>query len=440
MNKAVLVPLYFDPGRDGEFDAQLSRLNTLLKDEAEFLPPVALGKKLPAADAVIFPQILGEAYRQVEKIKKIPLPILIVTSRFGTLSMWDWEIKGFLAAEGILSFAPYDLADTRKLCAMLAVKRELRSTRFLVFQDNPGEGFQAEIFKRFYWWEDLAVRAVRKRFGVTVRKKSFAAFGARARAIPDEKAEAALAALSFPRRELPPQALRSAVKLYLALAEEAAADESIKAMGINCLNESHFSDTTPCLAWNLLFKERGLTWGCEADLLSMMTQHLIYRSLGVPLMMTNIYPFLMGETALTHEKIKSFPRVASAPEDHILTAHCGYLGVLPEPFASDWELAPKVLAIVNDNAHAIDARLPEGDVTLVKLDPRCEKLLVIEGSLEGYAGFPGSDCRNGAVIRVPDGHALMRRAGSHHQILCRGHLARDLEYLCGIFELQVVRI
>ena len=36
----------------------------------------------------------------------------------------------------------------------------------------------------------------------------------------------------------------------------------------------------------------------------------------------------------------------------ILAAHCGYLGVVPQPFATEWALRKKVLAIVNDNATA----------------------------------------------------------------------------------------
>jgi len=35
-----------------------------------------------------------------------------------------------------------------------------------------------------------------------------------------------------------------------------------------------------------------------------------------------------------------------------------------------------------------------------------KKLLVVEGTLEGYAQYPGSDCRNGAVVRVENGHDL----------------------------------
>ena len=124
--KARLVPIYFDPGRDEGFDEQLARLGELLVDDAEFLPPVALGAALPAeADAVVFPQMLGEAYRRVADFRAIDVPILVVTSEFGTLNMWDWEIVAYLEGEGVSTFAPYTLAQTRMLCRASAVRRDL---------------------------------------------------------------------------------------------------------------------------------------------------------------------------------------------------------------------------------------------------------------------------------------------------------------------------
>ena len=69
--KARLIPIYFDPGRDDDFDTQLGFLKNLLIDFADFLEPVALGQPLPEAEAVVFPQLLGEAYRQVAAFQAI---------------------------------------------------------------------------------------------------------------------------------------------------------------------------------------------------------------------------------------------------------------------------------------------------------------------------------------------------------------------------------
>ena len=147
--KARLVPVYFKSGRDDDFNSQANRLAGLLAEEAEILEPVALGSTLPEAEAVVFPQLLGDAYSQTRELNEITLPLLIITSEFGTVSMWDWEIASYLRSVGIETIAPYNLEQTKKMCKGLAVKRELAQAKFLVFQDNPGDGFQADIFKRF---------------------------------------------------------------------------------------------------------------------------------------------------------------------------------------------------------------------------------------------------------------------------------------------------
>jgi len=438
--KARLAPLYFDPGRDDGFDEQLSVLGALLGDRVELLEPVPLGAPLPEAEAVVFPQLLGEAYRRLADFQAIRLPILIVTSEFGTLSMWDWEIISYLGAEGVATIGPYQLEQTKKICAALGVKRELKETKFLVYQDNPGEGFQPAIFKRFYWWEDECTERIRDRYGVRIVKKSFRELGAAAKEIPDQEADAAWGGRQVSSEDVSPKAANGAAKLYLALERELDEDDSIRALGINCLNESHFSDTTPCFAWNALFEERGLIWGCEADTVSMLTKYIFHRALGVPLMMTNLYPFLLGQAALKHERIEDFPVVEAEPENHLLVAHCGYMGVIPESFSSQWTLRPKVLGIVDEHATAIDARLPTGDVTLAKLHPTFDRMTVAEGSLEGYVQYPGSDCLNGGIVRVRDGRKLMGALASHHYVLLTGHNLADLELISQVFDLRVEEI
>ena len=139
--KPKLVPLFFEPGRDEGFDLQLANLRSLLGGEAELLPPSPLGADLPSeADAVVFPQLLGEGYRRVEDFQKIKVPILIITSEFGTLSMWDWELISYLREHGVKPIAPYSIEQTRKVIAALRVKNELRQSKFLVYQDHPGAG------------------------------------------------------------------------------------------------------------------------------------------------------------------------------------------------------------------------------------------------------------------------------------------------------------
>jgi hypothetical protein len=439
--KAKLVPVFFQKADDPDFVKQINHLKTILTDEAEILTPIALGAPLPKeADAVVFPQMLGEAYRRVDQIKAIKLPLLVITSEFGTVSMWDWEINNYLSSLGITVLAPYNLDQARMICKSISLKREMKNTKFLVYQDNPGEGFQAEIFKRFYWWEDECVANLQKKFGFTVVKKSFKEMAAKAKEIPDSEAQAAWDKRkgNIPTSGISNKSILSSIKVYLMVKREIDNEPSIISAGINCLNESLYSDTTPCLAWDILFEEQKIVWGCEADLISMVTKVLIHKAMDVPFMMTNMYPFLMGMAALKHEKISGFPEVESNPEDHILMAHCGYLGVVPQSFATQWTLKEKVLAIVDDNANAMDARLPEGDITLVKIMPPFDKISVVEGKLENYAQFPGSDCRNGAIVRVKNGHRMMKEMASHHYIVTVGKNLPALEYLANIFDMDCI--
>jgi len=170
----------------------------------------------------------------------------------------------------------------------------------------------------------------------------------------------------------------------------------------------------------------------------MVTKILIDKTIGVPFMMTNLYPFEMGDAALKHEHIPNFPAVEGNPDDYILAAHCGYLGVVPQSFSTEWRLRPKVLTIVDENANAIDARLQTGDVTLVKLMPPFDRWSIVEGELPKYAGFKNSHCLNGAVIRVPNGKRLVADLVSHHYIVTTGHNQEDLAAVSKVFDLECV--
>jgi len=435
--KARLIPVYFLPGRDEEFDRQLPRLEQQLAQEAELLPPAALGSDLPQAEAVVFPQLPGQAYQRIEDLKKIDLPLMVLTSEFGTINMWDWEIVNFLKAHDLTTFAPYSLEQTRTICRMLGVKRGLQRTKFVVIQDRPGEaGHQADIFRRMYGYQEQCRVDLQNRFGVRIEKLSFQEFGRKTKEIPDSRAERSIDLERWPAEGVTPQAQVAAQKFYLALKDLLAQDPDIGAVGINCLNESFYSDSTPCLAFCRLFEEDGLIWGCEGDLVSMATEYIVHKSLKAPFMMSNIYPFLMGMAALKHERIESFPDIAE-PENHILVAHCGYFGLAPRCFCTDWTLRPKALAIVEETATAVDARLPKGDLTLAKLDQSFKKLLVVKAELTDYVQYPGSDCRNGGILKVRDGRRMMNSFYSHHNILLPGLWDQEMINLAQVFDLEL---
>ncbi|HAK47007.1 MAG TPA: hypothetical protein DCO79_13960 [Spirochaeta sp.] len=436
--KAKLVPVFF-PSKDEQFQKQIDYLKKKLGEYAEILSPVPLGADMPAdVDAALFPQILGDAYTMADEIQKIAdadLPMLVITSAYGTFSMWDWEINNFLRSKGMNLIMPHNLETSIKLCKILATKRDMKSTKFRVYQDNPGEGMQPWIFKCFYWWTDECTDQIKRKFGVEIEKKSFKTLADQAKAVTDSDAVTEWKKWDFPMEGMGDTAVNNAVKMFLAL-ERDLDDDAVKGMGINCLNESAFSNTTPCLAWNMLYEKYDMMWACEADTVTLTTKYLLHKSLGMPIMMTNIYPFLMDKAATAHEKIPGLPEFVDKPEDHVLLAHCGYFGLVPRSFCSSWKCKPPVLEIVDKDAHMFDARYPEGPLTLAKLDATMEKMFVTEGELEGYIQYDdSSDCRNGGILRVKDGYKFLDKVYSHHLLFMTGKQQRDIGLVGKIFDI-----
>jgi hypothetical protein len=188
-----------------------------------------------------------------------------------------------------------------------------------------------------------------------------------------------------------------------------------------------------------MWKDFKLVWGCEGDTMAMMTEYMIKYALGVPFFMTNLYPFLMGKAALAHERIPHFPEV-DEPENHILLAHCGYFGLMPEEFSTEWALRERVLAMVDPNATMIDARWPLGKITFAKLQPYLKKLSLSEAELTGYVQYENSDCINGGIVKVKDGRGFVQNVASHHYIVMQGHHAANFKLLETIYDIEVEEI
>lgn len=441
MRKAICVPVYFGAANERErreFGEQLARLEEMYSDVAEFLSPVRAGDELPKADAVVFPQLIGAAFAERESLKRYDMPFVVLTSRFGTVEMWDWEIVSFLRGEGLTVFSPYSVDLARVVLRSIAARASLREgAKFVMFQDSPGEGMQAYIFKRFYWWESECSDKMESAFGMKLIYRSWREVCEASRAVTDDEARAVCADWNVNMEDVPEGDYLRAVKLYIAIKSVLDEIGGVAGVGANCLNESFHCDTTPCLAWNMLFERDGIIWACEGDTLTLLSTYILYNALDAPMMMTNIYPFLVGMAALAHEKIDKFPDIDD-PDNHALGVHCGYCGFAPRNFCSRWTLRPKVLEIVDEHATVVDCELPKGPATLAKIYADFKKLSIIEAEIEGYAQYPGSDCRNGTLIRYRDGERVMEELCSHHALLITGRQKARLLQLARVFGWETV--
>jgi len=170
----------------------------------------------------------------------------VITSEFGTVSMWDWEIRDHLRRRGVSTIAPTSLDESYDVCRALAVKGALARSSMLAYQDDLSAGMQPDIFKRFFWWEDECVNDVQSKLGVTVEHRSFEALAARASAVTIERVEQAWSqwAGKVPILDLSKTAREDAMRLYVALGDDLDEAGDVIAAGINCLNESASSTTT----------------------------------------------------------------------------------------------------------------------------------------------------------------------------------------------------
>ena len=443
MDKPKILVLFFkdiNQREVGELHQQCSVLRELYGDLVDFTEPVAVGSPLPSdVDAVVFPQLVGAAFKEKEELKKITLPVMVITSEFGTVEMWDWEIVTFLRDAGLNVFSPYSVELARCIFRAIACKEQMKDgVRFLMFQDSPGEGMQANIFKRFYWWEEECTRLLEETFGLKIIYRSYSKLSNDAKEISDERAREVSGNWQVPMEGVSEEDFLKAVKVYIAVKEVMEEVGEVEGVGANCLNESCHSETTPCLAWNMLYEQDGILWACEGDTLTLVSTFIFYSILKQPIMMTNIYPFLMGMAALKHEKIDHFPQIPN-PDHHALGVHCGYFGLAPQSFCTGWTLRPKVLGIVSDNAIMVDCQMATGPITLAKLGSDMKRLTLIECEISDYVQYPGSDCRNGALIHYKNnnGHDVMDALSSHHALLIQGNRIPMIIQAARIFGFEV---
>ena len=433
--RAKVVPIRFKEinARElGEYKQQLEILNAIYGDVAEFMNTVVAGDPIPECDAIVFPQLIGAAYHYKDVLRQYDKPMIVITSQFGTVDMWDWELIAYMRSAGFNVFSPYNIELGKVIFRAIAAKEHMKGAKFLMFQDDPGEGMQAYIFKRFYWWEKECSEQIKKFFGAKLIYKSWKAVNQRAAEIDAQKALDEFASWDIPCEGITEENKLNVARLYLAICEVIDELGGVDGIGANCLNESMYSNTTPCLIWNMLFEKYGIIWCCEGDTLTLISTYVLYQSLRQPIMMTNIYPFLVGKAAIHHEKIDDFPPVPD-PENYALGVHCGYAGFAPRSFCSKWKMVPKVLAIVDEKAYMIDCELPTGDMVLAKINPSFDRITVIPGQIEKYVQVPGTDARNASLLHYSKGEKVMEELPSHHQMIITGRQQAAISQIARVF-------
>ena len=169
--KAKLLPLYFkerNPRETREFEEQLKKPQILYGAEADFLPPSAAGRACPSRCRRHSIPPASRSCLSIPRIYRERLAADYYSNlrirHCGNVGLGDRGLSaGRTGSKRILP--PYQCELAKVVLRALSAKRKLRSgMKFLMLQDNPGEGMQAYLFKRFYWWDKSCTRQIEDTF------------------------------------------------------------------------------------------------------------------------------------------------------------------------------------------------------------------------------------------------------------------------------------
>jgi len=311
------------------------------------------------------------------------------------MAMWDWEIINYLKAEGVSLLAPLLglPGRSRPVVPSLPSGSCERAGSCL-----PGQSWRGRLPAEHLQSLLLVARRVRRADPRKVRAKDREEErqGTRRqrKAIPDAQARE-----DWDRIRDTVHSLTSATRAtsrheaYRAVRDEL--DEGEGALRWDQLPErvgllGHDPVPRP---GTFSTRSATLSGAARADTVSMLTKFIVHRSLRVPVMMSHLYPFLMGQGRWKHERIPEFPRVDD-PENYVPGGSLRLPGSGAQSFATEWNLRRKVLRHRRRQRHGDRCPAAGGRPDALKARSHFERLVMVEGELSA-CGLPGSDCRNG---------------------------------------------
>ena len=96
-------------------------------------------------------------------------------------------------------------------------------------------------------------------FGAKLIYRSWKEVNARAEQMDSARALAEFRSWELPMEGISEEQQTLLGKLYLAIRETIEELGGVDGIGANCLNESMYCRTTPCVIWNQLFEKFGIT-------------------------------------------------------------------------------------------------------------------------------------------------------------------------------------
>ena len=197
------------------------------------------------------------------------------------------------------------------------------------------------------------------------------------------------------------ETLHEAIVFYLAL-KKIVKKYDLKGLTIKCFDLLKKYKNTACLALALL-NEEGITAGCEGDMASLITMHIIYALTGRSSFMAN-------------------PSKFNYEDNTLLLAHC----TVPLNMVSSYSLTTH---FESGLGIGVKGEMPEGRITLCKIAPdySLDNTLCMPASIKESVNIPGY-CRTQIVVSLGEEGMLelLKASFGNHVIVSYGDVYQDM--------------
>ena len=195
--------------------------------------------------------------------------------------------------------------------------------------------------------------------------------------------------------------LHEALVFYLSL-KKLVKKYNLKGLTIKCFDLLRKYKNTACLALALL-NEEGITAGCEGDIASLLTMHVIYALTGRSSFMAN-------------------PSKFNYEENTLLLAHC----TVPLNMCSSYSLTTH---FESGLGIGVKGEMPEGRITICKIAPdySLDNTICIPASIKESVSIPGY-CRTQIIVSLGEEGMLdiLKASFGNHLIVSYGDVYQDL--------------
>ena len=401
-------------------------LVTRIPGEADVLLPLTTEQIVPSKGLRV-----DKAF-QLEPLKLLDKPIFL-WAEGGYYSPWNKAALVYLRLRGAEVYEFLEPSEAVEIARALRTRVRMRGAKVLYFgeiTDITGLPQFADIFG-----SDWNLERLERTWGVTVKQVRIQEIIDLMEKIPAEAVEREYGFWKESIVDMGPASLRElceVIRLYLAM-EHILREQRADAFTINCLGDllrKRF--LPPCLALSR-FNDEGIVAGCEGDLNALITMMILRYTTDEPAIMGNLYPFRAErgpgfpppEIRLSDTRQFFRENRARLTHDVIPLSLAGGKCVLQRYHGTDKGLVPY-------------ADLPEGTVTLARLGPTINRLVVTVAQVEKVENT--IHCSFSLYLKFKDLKEYIRQSAGVHAVVSYGSHLKTLKRVADSVGIEFVQV